>query len=219
VPGNLCASAFDAPALCLLVFRPRRGPRRVARRHRLFGIMPGPWRCMDNDGRQTAPRLCRRRLPPSIEALLIVELDGPGRVLNLIRAVGRDRPLARCPHVPYQPGRAGGVSVLCRPQAAFRRLPDHARLFLSSIGSCSACPPRRSPGARCRLMSKAHRLLVVNASLPATAPSSAGPVSRHDPRRVAPRRGIERRYSALVFCGWGGADLCEPRRRHRQSAT
>ena len=174
------------------------------------GIIPGGMEMMDRPAIHAAEAFVHAGYPLDVEALLIIELDGPGievdELIQRVEAIAQGCGSTLC-RISNSESRT--KSVLGRPQggisrgrADFAGLSLHGRHHPARHAAGSAGEHPRSfgqirPWRRQRISCRRRQ------------PASADPVRRQQARRDGQGRGLRRRYPAV---------LCRTRRRaHRRT--
>ncbi len=181
------------------------------------GIVPGGMEMMDTLAIQASDDFVHAGYPRDVEALLIVELDGPGGGGRPPDRAGRGaRPRQGRDLRPGQQGRGRARGVLVRPQERLPRGRPHlARLLLHGRHH----PARTAAGgfvenfgndgkvwfARCQRLPRRRR-----------QPASADPLRRQQARRAGQGGGVRRRDPQAVRRGRRRADR-RARRRRREA--
>ena len=161
------------------------------------GIIPGSMEMMDRPAIHAAEAFVQVGYPLDVEALLIVELDGPPAEIDHL--IAKVEAIAAITGVdgPGQPRRCRAAGVLVGEEGGVSGgRPDLARLLLH--GRDDPARPAGQVLSRMREMSERYGLGVANVFHAGDGDSPADPVRRQQARRDRTRRGVRRPTS----CGY-----------------
>ena len=166
------------------------------------GIIPAGMEMMDRPAIHAAEAFVQAGYPRDVEALLIVELDGPAaevdHLIDEVEAIAREQRRGLDPHQPER-GRAAGV--LGRAQGGVPGGRPHlARLLLHGRHD----PARRLPEVLARMQRAVGTVRAAGGQrVPCRRrqPAPADPVRRQQARRAREGRGVRRRHPAAVRRG------------------